>query len=72
MFFKRNITPLKHPKDVQRIKKALHRAGEFEATDLEIEAAWEKFSKEIFKNQWLIPIDCRITRFIRWLETTKI
>lgn len=72
MFFKRNITPLKHPEDVKRIKKALHRAGEFEATDLEIESAWTKFSKEIFGNQWLIPIDCRITRFMRWLETAKI
>lgn len=51
MFFKQNITPLKHPEDVKRIKKALHRAGEFEATNLEIESAWEKFSKEIFRNQ---------------------
>lgn len=69
MFFKRNITPLKHPEDVKRIKKALNRAGEFEATDLEIESAWKKFSKEIFNNQWLIPIDCRIKRFMLWLET---
>ena len=72
MFFKQNITPLKHPEDVKRIKKALHRAGEFEATDLEIESAWKKFSEDLFGNQWLIPIDCRIKRFMRWLETAEI